>query len=185
MRFFIALEITNENLAQIQQIQQSLSNLIPQAKLTNPDKLHLTLAFIGEQPDYLKTHLIEVLNKAVEGISRFSITPSYINAFPNLHNPHVLWLGVNGQIDKLIIIQQRLTDNLADLHLPLDTRPFTPHITIAKLNNTTISHKTAEELRQLMNREFIPMIISSIKLFESVPEGGLHQHNTLAEIQLK
>jgi len=50
MRFFIALEIPSENIPAFQQIQHSLHTLIPQAKLTDLDKIHLTLAFIGEEP---------------------------------------------------------------------------------------------------------------------------------------
>lgn len=57
MRFFIALEIPKENLAQFKAIQDSLHTLIPQARLTALDKIHLTLAFIGEQPDKLKDQL--------------------------------------------------------------------------------------------------------------------------------
>lgn len=54
MRFFIALEIPRENLAQLKSIQTKLHTLIPQARLTDLDKIHLTLAFMGEQPDYIK-----------------------------------------------------------------------------------------------------------------------------------
>lgn len=46
MRFFIALEIPSENKLQFQAIQNSLRTLIPQARLTAVDKIHLTLAEI-------------------------------------------------------------------------------------------------------------------------------------------
>lgn len=60
MRYFIALEIPNENLLQFKSIQESLSNLIPQARLTRLDKIHLTLAFLGEQPDNLEGQLVDI-----------------------------------------------------------------------------------------------------------------------------
>ncbi|MDO8576981.1 MAG: hypothetical protein Q7R82_01420 [Candidatus Daviesbacteria bacterium] len=41
MRFFIALEIPNENLPVFQSIQASLHTLIPQARLTDVDKIHI------------------------------------------------------------------------------------------------------------------------------------------------
>ena len=53
MRFFIALEIPSENLPQFESIQTSLQKLIPEVRVTNLDKVHLTLAFLGEQPDDL------------------------------------------------------------------------------------------------------------------------------------
>lgn len=54
MRFFIALEIPKENLPAFQSIQVKLHTLIPQTKLTSLDKIYLTLAFVGEQPEDLK-----------------------------------------------------------------------------------------------------------------------------------
>ena len=65
MRYFIALEIPEENLAQFKSIQASLHTLIPQAKLTTLDKIHLTLAFVGEQPEELTSDLIKVIKSSV------------------------------------------------------------------------------------------------------------------------
>lgn len=185
MRFFIALEIPNENLAQFQSIQHSLKTLIPQIRLTDLDKIHLTLAFVGEQPDEFKDKLIDVMKNAAIKIPSFEVTPAYVDGFPNIHHPQVLWIGVKGDIDKILIIRERIKDGLAALRLPVDERRFIPHISIAKLNNLfTINRNLETELEKIMAASFDPITISSIKLFESIPEGGLHTHNTLAEIQL-
>src|SRR5687768_5004877 len=101
MRFFIALEIPSTNSPQFQAIQQALSKLIPQAKITDSDKIHLTLAFLGEQPDDFKAKLVEIIKKAAKGISPFEVTPAYIDGFPTLHNPNILWVGVKGDVDKV------------------------------------------------------------------------------------
>lgn len=185
MRFFIALEIPSENLAQFKAIQDSLHTLIPQARLTALDKIHLTLAFIGEQPDGLKDKLIDVITNAVLGIPAFEVTPSYIDGFPNIHHPQVLWLGVKGDIDKILILHERIKDRLAYLHLPTDERRFIPHISIAKLNNSFLVSRNLEtDLEKMMAQNFAPIQITSIKLFQSIPSGGFHKHNTLAEVYL-
>ncbi len=184
MRFFIALEITNENRAQLKSIQENVSKILPHAKLTDSDKFHLTLAFIGDQPDYLKERLIETMSRAANGIPPFSVVPSYIDGFPHLHNSKVVWVGVNGDVDKLVVLQQRIQTELADLNLPIDNRPFAPHITIAKQPGLEIDLDKQDRLQQNMQHRFDPIFIDSIKLFESVPEQGFHKHNTLAEIKL-
>ncbi len=187
MRFFIALEIPEENKAQFQAIQASLHTLIPQARLTTPDKIHLTLTFIGEQPDELKDKLTQVLLDAATGIPSFEITPAYIDGFPNIHHPQVLWVGVKDDIDKIFIIHERIQDGLETLHLPTDERRFIPHITIAKLNNQlsfSVDRNLERNLEKIMASNLEPIQVSSIKLFESVADGGLHRHNTLAEIKL-
>ena len=143
------------------------------------------MAFLGEQPDELQNQLTQAIRKAAEEIPSFKVTPAYIDGFPNLHHPQVLWVGVKGDIDKVLLIRERIKDGLANLHLPVDERRFIQHITIAKLNNNLkIDQKLEVELEKLMALPFDPIKISSIKLFESVPKDGFHKHNALAEIHL-
>lgn len=185
MRFFIALEIPSENSPQFQSIQDNLSKLIPQSKITDLDKIHLTLAFLGEQEDQLQEKLVEIIAKAVENIPSFEVTPAYIDGFPNLHHPNILWVGVKGDIDKILLIREKVKDGLESLNLPVDERRFIPHITIAKLKeDIKVDQKLEVELEKLMTLPFDPIRISSIKLFESVPNEGFHKHNTLAEVKL-
>lgn len=100
MRLFIALGIPSENLLQFQAIQSKLRTLIPQARLTDLGKIHLTLAFLGEQPDALRDKLAVIIQEASENIPSFKVTPAYIDGFPNLHHSQVLWVGVKGDTEK-------------------------------------------------------------------------------------
>lgn len=185
MRFFIALEIPGENILQFQTIQNNLQKIIPQAKLTSADKLHLTLAFIGEQDPNLTADLKQVITGATQDVSIFEVTPAYIDGFPNVHHPNILWVGVKGDIDRILIIRERIKDSLASLKLPVDERRFIPHISIAKFNNPfKVDRKIEVELEKLMTLPFDPIQIASIKLFESIPNEGFHKHNTLAEVRL-
>lgn len=185
MRFFVALEIPTENLLQFQAIQDRLSKLIPQSKITSPDKLHLTLAFIGEQPDKIKEDLIRIIKQAVKNIPPFEVTPAYIDGFPNIHHANVLWVGVKGDIDKVLLIREYIKDGLANLRLPVDERRFIPHITVAKFSEQLfIDQRLEVELEKIMAMSFDHMTINSIKLFESVPNENFHSHNTLAKVKL-
>ncbi len=185
MRFFIALEIPEQNKAQFQAIQTKLRTLIPQARLTDLDKIHLTLAFLGEQPDALRDKLTQLIQAATSKVISFEVTPAYIDGFPNIHHPQVLWVGVKGDIDKVLLIRERIKDGLENLHLPVDERRFIPHITIAKMNNhLNVGTNLEEDLEKIMTEDLTPIQISSIKLFESIPNKGFHKHNTLAEVRL-
>lgn len=185
MRFFIALEIPSENILQFQAIQARLHTLIPQVRLTNLEKIHLTLAFLGEQPDELKDQLRNTIQAAALGVSSFEVTPAYIDGFPNLHHPQVLWVGVKGDVDQVLLIRERVKDGLTQVNLPVDERRFLPHITIAKLNSHfRVDQNLEVELEKIMAQPFAPIKITSIKLFESIPSGSFHKHHTLAEIQL-
>lgn len=185
MRFFISLEIPEESKKELEEVQQQVKEIIPEVRLTNNGKLHLTIAFVGEQPDYLKDDLVEVIKQATLNIPPFEITPSFIDGFPHLHNPHTFWVGVKGDIDKLMVIRERVKDGLVALGLTTDDRRYVPHIAIAKVSNNFKLHPDQEaKMQEMMLNDFAPIKISSLKLFESIPEAGFHKHNTLAEIPL-
>lgn len=184
MRFFIALEIPKENLQQFQTIQANLHTLIPQARLTALDKIHLTLAFLGEQSNILKDPLINIIRNAVFQIPTFEVTPAYIDGFPTIHQPQVLWVGVKGDVDRLFLMHERIKDGLKALNLPADERRFIPHISIAKLRSLQVDLNLERDLEKIMAESFHAIQISSIKLFESIPYEGFHKHHTLAEIKL-
>lgn len=184
MRFFIALETPKESRQQLGLIQQQLKTIIPQVRLTDPEKLHLTIAFIGEHPEEFKDQLVKVIQDAAQNLPPFTVTPAYLDGFPHLHNAHTLWIGVKGDTDKLFLLRHRIKDGLVKLGLPIDERRYTPHIAIAKLNHLKLTTPQEERLQQIMQLPVKPIQVSSIKLFESIPEDGFHTHNTLAEIPL-
>lgn len=184
MRFFIALEIPEQSKYELEQVQKKLKELAPNFKPSFRDKLHLTIAFVGEEPDSLKERLIEVMTEAAKDISRFSVTPAYIDGFPHLHSARVLWIGVKGDIDKLYIIRHRIKDGLMDLNLSVDERRFVPHIALGKVSDFSLSGYQEREFEKLELQSFKPIQVDSIKLFESIPNQGFHKHNTLAEIKL-
>lgn len=187
MRFFIALEIPDNCLQSLKTVQQDLQQIIPDIRLTQNEKLHLTIAFIGEQPEIMIDDLTRVIKNAVAGISPFPIIPAYVDAFPNLHHPHTFWVGVKGDIDKLMVIRERIKDGIAKLGLDTDDRRYIPHIAVGKVNSNYVLSEHQEALLQEMavKEDFESINIISIKLFESIPEEGFHTHNTLAEIPLK
>lgn len=185
MRFFIALEIPEECRDQLRIVQNHLEEIIPGIRITDNSKLHLTIAFVGEQSDKLENDLVEVLRKATLDIPPFTITPAYIDGFPELHHAYVLWAGVKGDIDKLMVIRERIKDGLASLGLDPDERRYIPHIAIAKTNHSfSLRPEQEAKMQKIMSSPFDPIQISSIKLFESIPQDGFHKHNTLAEIRL-
>src|SRR3989338_1440505 len=185
MRFFIALEVPEENRQEINLIQERLKQLIPEVRLTDYHKLHLTLAFIGDHDQSLKADLVEIINLAALDIPHFVVTPAYMDAFPKLHDPHTFWLGVKGDVDKLFLLEERLKDQLLKIKLEVDNRRYIPHIAIGKIPSYEIDETLEAQLEDIViNSRLSPISIAAIKLFESIPSGDFHEHNTLAEIQL-
>lgn len=184
MRFFIALDLPEETKEQLRGVQQRLKELVPQVSLTDNDKLHLTIAFVGEQDEGIKDRLVEIIKQASLGISPFSVSPAYLDGFPHMHTAKILWIGVKGEIDKLYLLRHRIKDGLIKLNLGTDQRRFVPHIAIAKVNHFRLNNYDEKKLQEIISQDFSPIKVSSVKLFESIPNHGFHTHNTLAEISL-
>jgi 2'-5' RNA ligase len=94
-------------------------------------------------------------------------------------------VGVKGDVDKLLVITDRIRDGLRDMKLQIDERRFVPHIAIAKVNNYQTPEEIERQLQTMIFGEFQPITINSVKLYESVADGGFHKHNTLAQIPLE
>lgn len=185
MRFFIALNIPEDDLPCLEDVQKQLKEVLPEVGLSPAEKLHLTLAFLGEHPNSLQNDLTQALRKACLGIHPFSITPAYIDAFPNIHHPQTFWLGVKGEVDQLIILRERIKDEILNLNVPVDERRFVPHIKIGGMPRREITPEEEEKLQKISFEGLDPIHVDKIRLYESVPEGTFHRHNTLAEIELQ
>ncbi len=185
MRFFIALHIPLENQLEIKLVQQEILTMFPTARLTEPEKLHVTIAFIGEQPEKMQYGLEEIIKQAAVDIPTFELTPGYIDGFPTLHYPRTMWVGVKDDVDKLFVLRERIKDSLSELSEPVDQRRYVPHIAIAKMPDIEITQQVERQLEKIMQRSFKPIKVNSVKLFQSLPEHDFHKHNTLAEIHLQ
>ena len=75
------------------------------------------------------------MEEAAQGISPFPLEVEGLGVFPNLRRVQVVWVGVSGEVDKLAQLQQRLESNLAGLGFAPESRPFTPHLTLARLRD--------------------------------------------------
>jgi RNA 2',3'-cyclic 3'-phosphodiesterase len=184
MRFFIALSIPGGYIHCLEDVQKNLKEILPEVGLTPREKLHLTLDFLGEHPDEIQNDLTESLRKACLGIKPFSIAPAYIDAFPNIHHPHTFWVGVKGDIDHLVILRERIKDEIINLGIPVDDRRFVPHIKIGGIPSREITPGEEEKIQHIPFENLDTIYINSIRLYNSVPDGSFHRHNMLAEIKL-
>ena len=104
-------------------------------KWVDPSGIHLTLKFLGNIAVSRIDEIISAMREAVRGIPPFELEVKEIGAFPNLRRVQVAWVGISGEVDKLGQLQQRLESNLAPLRFAPESRPFTPHLTLARLRD--------------------------------------------------
>jgi len=136
VRSFIAIELPNELKLGLSQLEAQLkSGKQPGVKWVNPYSIHLTLKFLGNIAVDRTNEVTKAMSEAVQGISPFHLEVKDLGVFPNLRRVQVVWVGISGEVDRLGQLQQRIESNLARLGFAPESRPFTPHLTLARLRN--------------------------------------------------
>ena len=136
VRSFIAIELPNELKVGLSQLEAQLkSGKQPGVKWVNPYSIHLTLKFLGSIAVDKINQITKSMSEAVQGISPFHLEVKDLGVFPNLRRVQVVWVGISGEVDRLGQLQQRIESNLARLGFAPESRPFTPHLTLARLRN--------------------------------------------------
>lgn len=102
-------------------------------KWVDPESVHLTLKFLGNIDTGLTGRITAALEEACRGIRPFSLEISRLGVFPNARRVRVVWVGLTGETEKLGQLQKRLDDGLAPLGFKAELRPFTPHLTLARV----------------------------------------------------
>jgi 2'-5' RNA ligase len=136
VRAFIAIELPDELKLALTRLQDQLkSGGQTSVKWVDPYSIHLTLKFLGNIGRDTVGGITTALEEAARGIHPFRLEARGLGAFPGLKRVQVVWVGVTGEVDRLRQLQQRIESNLAPLGFVPESRPFTPHLTIARLRD--------------------------------------------------
>ena len=132
-RTFLAVEIGDEARATLTRYTQRLARALPTVRWTTADKLHLTLAFLGELDAEQLSSASEAAFSVAAQTVPFTLALNRPGYFGPSHAPRVIWMGVGGELRALTMVQQRLARELAARSLPRDDKPFAPHLTLARI----------------------------------------------------
>lgn len=138
IRSFIAIELPEAVKLNLSQLEARLNSGRPTSvRWVAPESIHLTLKFLGNIVVESTRDITQAMADAAQGIPPFHLEVKHLGVFPNLNRVQVAWVGVHGEIDKLSQLQQRLDSNLSRLGFAPEGRPFTPHLTIARVRDNS------------------------------------------------
>ena len=189
IRSFIAIELSDEVKTGLSKIQAELkSHGYTFLKWVMPEGIHLTLKFLGDVSAQKVTEITKVIEQAGQEAHTFRLTVGGLGAFPNLRRPRVLWVGVGGEIEKLVMLQQRIDHCLEPLGFFPEARPFAPHLTLARLREGTAADKLREFGDMVARKPETgdhEMTVTSVRLMRSqlFPSGAVY--SCLTKVALK
>jgi 2'-5' RNA ligase len=135
IRTFIAIELPKTVQDGLVQLQARLKKEKPPVRWVAPDKIHVTLHFLGEIPPAEVEAISAMTVRVVAGAAPFEIEATGTGVFPNSNRPRVIWVGIDGDMEKLEALHARLGRELEALGFPLEKRPFSPHLTLGRVRD--------------------------------------------------
>ncbi|MBO6901563.1 MAG: RNA 2',3'-cyclic phosphodiesterase [Rhizobiaceae bacterium] len=128
-RLFTALEIPRDAAMSLSLLRGGL----PGARWIDVENYHMTLRFFGD----IEGHVADEVANALDRVRRpdFTLTLSGVGAFGG-KKPHSIWAGTSASPD-MHALQAEIERICQRLGLPADPRKFSPHVTLARLRNTS------------------------------------------------
>jgi len=189
IRSFIAIELPDELKLGLVKLQAQLKlGKPPSVKWVDPNSTHLTLKFLG---DILADRIGDItgaIEEAIQGIPPFHLEVKDLGVFPNLKRVQVVWVGISGEIDRLSQLQQRIESNLAPLGFAPESRPFTPHLTLARVRDRALPDERQKFGQLIANTRFEAVYtfeVDAISLMKSqlTREGAIYSRISLVKLK--
>jgi 2'-5' RNA ligase len=181
MRLFTGFDLSPEV---IRTLDALLDQLRPAARIkwSLPANLHVTTRFIGEWAE----DRLPDLRAALAALPSHPPIPIHIRKlgfFPNPHSPRVFWAGVEASPD-LAALASEIDRALDPLGLPPEGRPFSPHLTLARIKEPVPLQKLREIIAALPPLDFGSFSADRFFLYQSrlSPAGSVY--TKLAEFPL-
>ena len=138
MRLFIAINFADTLRESLHAALAPLRAAAPAARWVDADRLHLTVKFLGEQPEAATGPLLGALAEVSARYDPIPLDVGGLNAFPNLRAPRVVWAGVRAD-PKLELLQHDIERACEALGHEVEGRAYRPHVTVARVDPREIS----------------------------------------------
>lgn len=187
-RSFIAVELAEWWRGPLLAAQRALEAAVPgQMRWVAPEQMHLTLAFLGAIPPETLVAARLAAEEALAGASPLTLRLGRAGGFGPPSSLRVVWVDIQGEVERLARLQRRLTAALAARAVPFDAKPFVPHITLGRARRDASavgSRALYAALQRLPPLAGAPYRVETITLFKSELRPGGPRYTPLAHLPL-
>jgi RNA 2',3'-cyclic 3'-phosphodiesterase len=178
VRVFVALDIPDAVRAAIAAFVVQVRPACPGARWVRVAGAHVTLKFVGEVvPEKISS--IRSALSAVAAPPSIAMSFHSVGFFPNDRRPRVFWAGVESDA-ALSDLARGVDDSLAPLGFPKEGRAFTPHLTLARLDDSRGLEKLRAAIVAAGPHEFGHAVATEFHLYQSMLKSGGAEYTRLA-----
>jgi 2'-5' RNA ligase len=182
LRSFIAIEMPAELQDAMDKSTDGLKKALarPLVRWVPPHNVHLTLKFLGDVSPANLELLAQALKVEAGQHTSFSISIGGLGVFPNLRRPRVVWIGIEAPA-ALQALHHGIEVAAAHLGYEPENRPFSPHLTIGRVNQNT-SASDIQQIRAALEQTSVGSLgavaVEAMHIFKSdlQPGGAIYTH---------
>jgi len=173
IRTFIAIDIPVSQ--KVTEIINELKKIQIDAKIVEIENMHLTLKFLGDTDENLIDEIEKIIKDAILNMQPFEIILKNLGVFPNEKYMKVAWIGVENA-EPLKKFAETIDTKLKDLGFEKEKRPFSVHLTIARIKSAKNKEKLMDLIDKYQNIELQKIKINKIILKKSIltPKGPIY-----------
>ena len=140
IRAFIAIDLSQEIQKRLEEVLVNYRSKLPNVPIrwVPATNIHLTLKFLGDVSIANLELLTEMIEKEISSHRQFDISVGGSGAFPNIRQPHVVWVGVEAP-PELSAIQNGIEVTTSRLGYSREERAFSPHLTLGRVSRNATS----------------------------------------------
>jgi len=190
-RLFIAAPLPGPVVDHLGHLLEDLSSRDLPVRWTATNALHLTLQFIGEVPTERAELLRMSFANAAPKSGQIKLKTGQLGVFPNEKRPRIVWIGLEGQTDRLNALRREMAAMLDRLGIATEQQSFKPHLTLGRARDS-VDQLFPYQLNEALNANSIQEIaahpidftISEVVLFRSHLEKSGARYEELVSVRL-
>ncbi|MDD3267740.1 MAG: RNA 2',3'-cyclic phosphodiesterase [Syntrophomonadaceae bacterium] len=184
MRTFIAIPVPEQVKQYANRIKNDLGSVLTDVKWVEFANYHLTLKFLGDINKNMLEDIKQRLITVGESCPRFELSAKQLGYFPNNKRPRVIWLGVEGELEKAQFLGERVDAYLSQLGFePEDRRNF--HLTLGRIRSEQDQDKLMQKTVSINSSlEKIIFAVDAFYFMESQLSSSGPRYIPLARIDL-
>jgi len=173
IRTFLALPLASSFEKEVEPIILRLKKEYPEVRWVQPTEIHITLHFFGDITKGKISETSKLIAPIVSKTKPFQISLKGLGSFPDSKRPRVIWMGIKGDVEPLIVLQNAIEKILKQAGFPCESRSFKPHLTLGRVKFP----KRQIHFQQNDFQTTSPKRMDAIVLFQShmTPQGAHYE----------
>lgn len=149
IRSFLAFELPQEIKSIVTRVSEEIRKSPLDVRWVRPEFIHLTVVFMGGVQSEKIPSMGEATGAVCANHTPFRISLKPMGCFPNSRNPRVIWLGIDGDLERMSRFRDDLQRALLSFGIKEEEKAFRPHLTLGRFKKPA---KRQTELEQMLAR---------------------------------